>query len=188
MAGERFRGGTFEIESERRGYALELAVDFVRMAQDRERFWQIDTTKMVKPIANQKLSEVADTWPAGDIPVRLGDYMFRPHQRWTVEPVSNAGGYLGGPYFKIVIAGTQRALCATADRELSTVPVFSGDDSQLWRIEQTVDGTFRMMPKRIPGQHELNTRYVLYSAGDSTPSLSPWDFGSDNAKWNFRSH
>jgi arabinan endo-1,5-alpha-L-arabinosidase len=188
MAGERFRGGTFEIESERRGYALELAVDFVRMAQDRERFWQIDTTKMVKPIANQKLSEVADTWPAGDIPVRLGDYMFRPHQRWTVEPVSNAGGYLGGPYFKIVIAGTQRALCATADRELSTVPVFSGDDSQLWRIEQTVDGTFRMMPKRIPGQHELNTRYVLYSAGDSTPSLSPWDFASDNTKWNFRSH
>lgn len=188
MAGERFRGGTFEIESERRGYALELAVDFVRMAQDRERFWQIDTTKMVKPIANQKLSEVADTWPAGDIPVRLGDYMFRPHQRWTVEPVSNAGGYLGGPYFKIVIAGTQRALCATADRELSTVPVFSGDDSQLWRIEQTVDGTFRMMPKRIPGQQELNTRYVLYSAGDSTPSLSPWDFASDNAKWNFRSH
>jgi arabinan endo-1,5-alpha-L-arabinosidase len=66
--------------------------------------------------------------------------------------------------------------------------VFSGDDSQLWRIEQTVDGTFRMMPKRIPGQHELNTRYVLYSAGDSTPSLSPWDFARDNAKWNFRSH
>lgn len=188
VAGDRFRGGTYEIESERRGYALELAVDFVRMAQDRERFWQIDTTKKVKPIVNQQLDEVVDTWPAGSIPVRLGDYMFRPHQRWSVEPVSTAGGYLGGPYFKIVIADTQRALCATVDGELSTVPVFSGDDSQLWRIEQAVDGTFRIMPKRIPGQQELNTHYVLYSAGDSTPTLSPWDFGSDNAKWNFRNH
>lgn len=188
VAGERFRGGTFEIESERRGYALELAVDFVRMAQDRERFWQIDTTKKVKPIVSQKLSDVANTWPSGNISVRLGDYMFRPHQRWTVEPVSAAGGYLGGPYYRIVVEGTQRALCATADGELSTVPVFSGDDSQLWRIEQATDGTFRIMPKRIPGQQELNTRYVLYSAGDSTPTLSPWDFGSDNAKWNFRNH
>lgn len=188
VAGERFRGGTFEIESERRGYALELAVDFVRMAQDRERFWQIDTTKKVKPIVSQKLSDVANTWPSGNISVRLGDYMFRPHQRWTVEPVSAAGGYLGGPYYRIVVEGTQRALCATADGELSTVPVFSGDDSQLWRIEQATDGTFRIMPKRIPGHLELNTRYVLYSAGDSTPTLSPWDFGSDNAKWNFRNH
>ena len=31
VAGEAFRGGTFEIESERRGYSLELTVDFVRM-------------------------------------------------------------------------------------------------------------------------------------------------------------
>ena len=32
VAGDNFKGGTFEIESERSGYALELAVDSVRMA------------------------------------------------------------------------------------------------------------------------------------------------------------
>ena len=28
-----------------------------------------------------------------------------------------------------------------------------------------------------------NTRYCLYSAGDSTPTLAPYDFDSDNSKW-----
>jgi hypothetical protein len=31
VAGDNFKEGTYEIESERRGYALELTVDFVRM-------------------------------------------------------------------------------------------------------------------------------------------------------------
>ena len=186
IAGERFRGGTFEIESERRGYSLELAVDFVRMKQDRERFWQIDTTKAVKPIPNQTLPEVIGSWPKGAISARCGDYMFRPWQRWTVTPVPEAGGYLGGPYFKIVIEGTNRALAATGNCEVTTVPQFTGDDAQLWRIEQLTDGTFRLLPKRIPGQPNINTRLCLYSAGDSTPTLAPYDFGTDNSKWNFR--
>ena len=187
VAGERFKGGTFEIESERRGYALELAVDFIRMAQERERFWQIDTTKAVKPIPDQTLAEVIDTWPKGAIQARCGDYMFRPWQRWTITPVPDAGGYLGGPYYKIVIAGTDRALAATADQEVTTVPHFAAtDEAQLWRIEQLTDGTFRLMPKRIPGQDGVNTRLCLYSAGDSTPTLAPYDFGSDNSKWNLR--
>ena len=112
--------------------------------------------------------------------------MFRPHQRWTITPVAEAGGYLGGPYYKIVIAGTDRALAATADLELVTVPQFSGADEQLWRIEQLTDGTFRIMPKRIPGHQELNKNYVIYSAADSTPTLAVYDFQSDNSKWNIR--
>ena len=44
------------------------------------------------------------------------------------------------------------------------------------------------MPKAIPDQQGLNTRYVLYSIADSTPTLAEYDFGTDNAKWNFRSH
>ena len=186
VAGNRFKGGTFEIESERRGYSLELAVDFVRMAQERERFWQIDLTKPVKSLENQKLSDVIGSWPEGDIAVRCGDYMFRPHQRWTITPVAGAGGYLGNSYFKIVIEGTDRALAATANKELTTVSKFSGSDEQLWRIEQAIDGTFRLMPKRIPGEEQLNTRFVLYSAADSTPTLAEWDFNSDNSKWNLR--
>ena len=188
MAGEQFKGGTFEIESERRGYSLELAVDFVRMEQERQRFWQIEPNEPVKILPNQKLEDVIGTWPKGEIPVRCSDYMFRPWQRWTVTPVSEAGGYLGGPYFHITIEGTERALTATANLEVTTTPTFTGGDEQLWRIEQLTDGTFRIMPKAIPGREELNTRYVLYSVADSTPTLAPYNFNTDNSKWNFRSH
>lgn len=186
VAGERFKGGTFEIESERRGYALELAVDFIRMKQEREAFWRIDTSKPVEKIKSQTLDEVIGTWPKDNISVRIGDYMFRPHQRWSITPVTEAGGTLCGPYFKIVIEGTERALTATADKELTTVSSFTGADEQMWRIEQLIDGTFRIMPKAIPGQQGLNTKYVLYSIADSTPTLAEYDFNSDNSKWNFK--
>lgn len=186
VAGERFRGGKYEIESERRGYSLELAVDFVRMPQDRERFWDMDMSKPLVKIEEQKLSDVIGNWPKGNIGVRTGDYMFRPHQRWDIVPIDSAGGYLSAPYFKIVISGTERALAATAEKELTTVPVFTGGDEQLWRIEQLTDGCYRIMPKGIPGVEGINTTYVLYSAGDSTPTLAKYDFQSDNSKWNLK--
>ncbi len=189
VAGEPFKGGTFEIESERRGYALELAVDFVRIQQERQAWFNREQMqKPVKPIPNQTLEEVIGTWPQGNIPARIGDYMFRPHQRWNVTPVPEKGGYLGGPYFKITIEGTERALAATSDKEVITVPLYTGADEQLWRIEQLIDGTFRIMPKVIPGQEGINKHLVLYSAGDSTPTLAEYDFSSDNSKWNFRNH
>ena len=188
VAGDRFRPGTYEIESERRGYSLELAVDFVRIQHDRQGWWNRDDNEPVKPVADQQLSDVVGTWSQGNIPLRIGDYMMRPHQRWTVTPVPEAGGYLGGPYYKITIAGTERALAATADKELTAVPAFTGAPEQLWRIEQLTDGTFRLLPKEIPGVPGINTRYVLYSAGDSTPTLAEYDFHSDNSKWNFRNH
>ena len=186
VAGEAFRGGIFEIESERRGYSLELTVDFVRMQQERERFWQMDLSKPLKQIPNQKLEEVVASWPKGEIPLRCSDYMARPHQRWTITPVEEAGGYLSAPYFKITIAGTDRALAVTAAKELTTLPAFIGGDEQLWRIEQLTDGTFRLMPKRIPGTEGINTRLCLYSAADSTPTLAEYDFQSDNSKWKMR--
>lgn len=186
VAGEAFRGGTFEIESERRGYSLELTVDFVRMQQERERFWQMDLSKPLKQIPNQKLEEVVASWPKGEIPLRCSDYMARPHQRWSITPVEEAGGYLSAPYFKITIAGTDRALAVTAAKELTTLPAFTGGDEQLWRIEQLTDGTFRLMPKRIPGTEGINTRLCLYSAADSTPTLAEYDFQSDNSKWKMR--
>ena len=186
-AGERFHEGTFAILSERRGYSLELAVDFVRIQHERQGWWRVNPDEPVKPVANQQLADVIGTWPAGDIKVRCSDYMFRPHQLWTITPVPEAGGFLGGPYCKIVIAGTDRALAATADLELTSVPAFTGAPEQLWRIEQATDGTFRIMPKAIPGREGINTRYVLYSAADSTPTLAEWDYTTDNAKWKLRS-
>jgi arabinan endo-1,5-alpha-L-arabinosidase len=100
--------------------------------------------------------------------------------------VPEAGGFLGGPYCKIVIAGTERALAATGDLELTAVPAFTGAPEQLWRVEQATDGTFRIMPKQIPGRDGINTTYVLYSAANSTPTLAKWDFASDNAKWRLK--
>jgi arabinan endo-1,5-alpha-L-arabinosidase len=188
VAGDRFKEGTYEIESERRGYALELAVDFVRMPQERKAWFRLDPNEPVVPIENQKLDDVIGTWPKDNISVRIGDYMFRPHQRWTITAVPEAGGYLSNPYFKITIEGTDRALAATADLEVTTVASFTGSDEQLWRIEQLTDGTFRILPKAIPGREGVNTKYVLYSIGDSTPTLAEWDFNTDNSKWNFRNH
>ena len=140
---------------------------------------------MGRPKEGQTLDEVKGTWPEGNVAVRCGDYMFRPHQIWNIAPVPEAGGYLSAPYFKITIDGTDRALTATADRELTTAP-FNGGDEQLWRIEQLTDGTYRIMPKAIPGLPGINTRYCLYSAADSTPTLAEYDFKSDNSKWNFK--
>ena len=188
VAGDRFKEGTYEIESERRGYALELAVAFVRLPQERKPWFRLDPNEPVVPIENQKLADVIDTWPKEDINVRIGDYMFRPHQRWTITAVPEAGGYLSNPYFKITIEGTDRALAATEDLEVKTVPSFTGSDEQLWRIEQLTDGTFRIMPKAIPGKEGINKKYVLYSIADSTPTLAEWDFNTDNSKWNFRNH
>ncbi len=181
VAGEAFKEGTYEIESERRGYALELAVDFVRMQGSMHRFWEKDAQPM-KPLKSQTLEDVIGTWPKGDINVRIGDYMFRPHQKWTITPVPEAGGYLGGPYYKIVIEGTNRALAATADAEVVAVPQFTGAPEQLWRIDQLTDGTYRIMPKKVPG---TDKELVLVSAGDSTPTLGLFDMNSDNSKWNF---
>jgi len=182
VAAEPFAEGTYEIESERRGYALELAVDFTRQPQERRFWWGKDADQPVKPIEDQKLSEVTGFWPDGNIGVRAGDYMFRPHQKWTVTAVPEAGGYLGGVYYKIVIEGTDRALAATAECEVTTVPAFTGAPEQLWRIDQLTDGTFRIMPKEVPG-HE--GEYALISIADSTPTLGKFDFNSDNSKWNF---
>ena len=183
-AGELFQEGTYEIESERRGYALELAVDFSRMPGGMRGFWMNQDEPEVV-IEDQKLEDVIDGWPEGDIEVRIGNYMFRPHQKWTVTAVPEAGGYLGAPYYKIMIEGTQRALAATADAEVVTVPEFTGASEQLWRIEQLTDGTYRIMPKCVPGSDE---KLALISIGDSTPTLGRFDMDSDNSKWNFRAH
>lgn len=184
VVGDVFKEGTYEIESERRGYALELAVDFVRMEGGLHRFWEKDD-KPILPLKSQTLEDVIDTWPQGNIKVRTGDYMFRPHQKWTITAVPEAGGYLGGPYYKIVIEGTNRALAATVDAEIVTVPEFTGTSEQLWRIDQLTDGSYRIMPKEVPGTDQ---KLVLVSVGDSTPSLGIFKMSSDNSKWNFRNH
>ena len=184
VAGDNFKEGTYEIESERRGYALELVVDFVRMPGGMRGFWR-NPDEPVKPVPSQELADVIGTWPTGNIDVRIGDYLFRPHQKWTITAAPDSSGYLGGPYYKIVIAGTDRALAATAEAEVITVPTFTGAPEQLWRIDQLIDGTYRIMPKIVPNSKE---KLALVSIGDSTPTLAVFDMNSDNSKWNFKAH
>lgn len=183
VAGEKFKEGSYEIESVRRGYALELAVDFTRMPGGM-RFGQAND-EPIKPVPPQELADVIKTWPTGNIATRIGDYMFRPNQKWTISDAPDTTGYLGGPYYKIVLTGTERALAATANAEVITVPAFTGVPEQLWRIDQLTDGTYRIMPKLIPGSKK---QLVLVSSGDSNPTLAEFDFNSDNSKWNFKNH
>ena len=110
----------------------------------------------------------------------MAPYMLQAQQKWSITPVDNAGGYPGSPYFKITIAGTERALAATADAELAVVPAFSGGPDQLWRIDQLTDGTYRLMPKAVPNSKEL---LALSAIGSSMPTLEKFNGGSDRQRW-----
>lgn len=182
VAGDLFKAGTYEISSVRRGYALELAVDFVRQNIARRGGWRMNPNEPIVVHPNQTLEEVIGTWPEGEIPARVGDWMNRPHQRWVITAVPEAGGYLGGQYYKIQIEGTQKSLSAAEGAEVVVAPEYTGAPEQLWRIEQLIDGSYRIMPKAVPG---CDCQYVLTSIADSTPTLAKWDFNSDNCKWNF---
>ena len=211
VGADNFKGGTFEIQSARSGYALELAVDFVRMPGRRGGFggfggpgrggrggtnapnftnglpaggpgFNRAPVGPVTPIPFQELAQVSSNWPPGDIGVRLGDYMMRPHQKWVINAVTNAGGYPGSPYFAITLEGTKRALAATADAEVIAVPTFTGAPEQLWRIDQLTDGAYRIMPKAVPDAWEP---LALTAVGASTPTLAKFDPDTDKARWNF---
>jgi len=213
VAGENFTGGTFEIESVRSGYALELGVEAVPLATGRTRMMQgpgggggprgggtnlVSGTNApggggmgmggrargpMTPIPPQDVAVVSTNWPNSQLGIRIGDYMLSAHQKWTVTAVTNAGGYLGSPYFKITIAGTERTLAATDDAEVIAVPTFTGKPEELWRIDQLTDGTFRIMPKAVPNAKEP---LALTAVGASTPTLAKFDPKSDKARWNFR--
>jgi len=126
---------------------------------------------------------VSAEWPAGAIDVRMSPYMVQAQQKWAVTPVANAGGYPGSPYFKIAIAGTDRALTATAERELVVLPTFTGRPEQLWRIEQLSDGTYRVMPKSIP---DTQGAWALSAIGSSMPTLGRFAADSDRYRWSFK--
>jgi arabinan endo-1,5-alpha-L-arabinosidase len=109
--------------------------------------------------------------------------MAQAQQKWAIVPVADAGGYPGSPYFKITIAGTDRALAATAEGELVALPQFTGGPEQVWRIDQLTDGTYRVMPKAVPNTTQA---LALSAIGSSAPTLAPFDPDRDRQRWVFR--
>ena len=128
VAGENFTEGTYQIESARTGTALELAVQGMPVgglrgrggAAARAGRWRpaqaVGESVPLEPIPPQDAAQVSANWPAGAVDVRMSPYMVQAQQKWAITPVANAGGYPGSPYFKITIAGTDRALAATGGR------------------------------------------------------------------------
>ena len=115
--------------------------------------------------------------------VRLANYMVQAQQKWTLTAVTNAGGYPGSPYFKITVAGTDRALAATADGELVSIPNFTGAPEQIWRVDQLTDGTWRIMPKPVPDSKEP---LALCAIGSRSATLSKFDSNSAKHRWLFK--
>jgi len=193
MAGENFKEGTYEIESMRTGTALELAVQGVPVGGAAGRGGRGGGGAgggrggrggaPAAPVAAQDAAQVSAAWPAGPVDARMSPYMLQAQQKWTVKPVENVGGYPGSPYFRITIAGTERTLAASEDRELVVLPAFTGAPEQLWRIDQLADGTYRAMPKAIPSTRES---LALSAIGSSTPTLERFDPASDRQRWLFK--
>ena len=184
VAGDNFKEGTYQIESVRTGTALELAVQGAPVGGLRGRGGRGGAGAAGgAPIPSQDAAQVSANWPSGAIDARLSPYMLQAQQKWTVTAVANAGGYPGSPYFKITIAGTERALSATDDRELVVLTAFSGRPEQLWRIDQLTDGSYRVMPKTIPNSHEP---LALSAIGSSTPTLASFTPDSDRQRWLFK--
>jgi len=191
VAGENVRAGTYEIESARTGTALELAVQGMPVGGPRGRGGRgggppapgAPPPPPPAPIPAQEASQVSTTWPSGAGAARLAPYMLQAQQKWAIAPAADAGGYPGSPFFRITIAGTERALAATPDGELTVVPAFSGRPEQLWRIDQLADGTYRVMPKAVPNAKEP---LALSAVGSSTPTLEKFNPDSDRQRWNLR--
>jgi arabinan endo-1,5-alpha-L-arabinosidase len=199
VAGENLKGGAYQIESLRTGTALELAVEGFPVGGRPVRRGPPPGASgglagapgtgggifagIGKPIPSQDAAEVSTRWPAGNIDVRMANYMCQAQQKWTIEPVANAGGYLGSPYFKITIAGTNRTLAATEGRELVALPAFTGDPEQLWRFDQLADGSWRIMPKAVPNSPNAKDPLVLSAVGSSFATLAKFDPKGEKQRW-----
>ena len=185
VAGENLRDGTYQIESVRTGTVLELGVQGVPVGGARPRRGGPPDAGIFGgtgrgPIPPQKVIDVSTNWPAGNVDVRLANYLDQAQQKWTITAVTNAGGYPGSPYFKITVADTDRTLAASDDAELVTLQQFTGGPEQLWRIDQLADGTWRIMPKSHPQAREP---FALSAVGASFATLSKFDPAGDRHRW-----
>ena len=198
VAGEHLRAGTYQFESMRTGTTLEAAVEGFPVGGRPVRRGPPPGgpppgtggpppgtgggifAGIGRPIPDQDVAEVSKKWPAGKLDVRMANYLCQAQQKWTIAPAPGAGGYPGAPFYRITIAGTERALTATADAELAVAPEFTGAPEQLWRIDQLADGSYRIMPKAVPNS---NDALVLSAVGSSFATLAKFDPKSEKQRW-----
>lgn len=213
VASDNFKEGAYQIESVRTGTALELAVEGVPVGGRRVRRGGgatlggpggrgggegapgpgVPGTAGGQPpglfsgqggvIPLQDVTQVSTNWPTGNIAVRMANYMCQAQQKWNFTALTNAGGSFGSPYFKITIAGTDRALAATEDDELVTLPAFTGGPEQLWRLDQLTDGTWRVVSARGSTTKAL---LALSALGSSFATLARVEPESDKQRWQFK--
>ena len=68
--------------------------------------------------------------------VQMGRYLIHPDQQWSITPA-------GGGCYKITNLNTANALTAGPEATLRLTP-FTGAANQLWKIDQLVDGSYRI--------------------------------------------
>jgi arabinan endo-1,5-alpha-L-arabinosidase len=134
------------------------------------------------PVPAQEAAQVAANWPAGEVGVRMFPYMLQAQQKWTVTPVGETDS-AGVPYYKIVVAGTERTLTATEDAELTALPTYTGAPEQKWRIERLSDGFYSI--STIPGS-KVKEPMALSAIGYSSVTLSKFDANSEKHRWLIR--
>jgi arabinan endo-1,5-alpha-L-arabinosidase len=182
VAGDNMKEGTYQIESVRTGTVIEMAVEGVPVGgrQAGRGGGRGAFAGQGGAIPPQDAAQVSSKWPAGAADLRMANYMLQAQQKWTIAPVPNAGGYPGSPYFKVTIAGTDRALAATANAELAVLPSFTGAPEQLWRLDQLADGSWRILPKSVPGAKDV---LALSAVGSSFATLAKFDPTTEKQRW-----
>lgn len=182
VAGDNLVAGTYTLESARTGTVLELAVQGSPVGGFRPRRGGPPPEPRIGPaVADQEAIQVAVNWPA-TTGVRLAPAMLQAQQKWTLTPAPGTGCTPGAPCFRISVAGTERSLTAIAGGELAAT-LFTGAPEQLWRIDQLIDGSYRLTPKNAPGAADP---LALSAVGSSMPTLAKFDPASDRQRWLLR--
>jgi len=133
-------------------------------------------------VVSQQTGTIMET-PAGAVadatPARLGKYLSQDQQKWTVAAV-------GGGYYKIVGSATAKALespaTKTGDGPATDSPVriaaYTGADTQLWRIDQLPDGSYRIESKAA------RQALSIVTSGPQANAIVVRDYkGDDTQRW-----
>jgi arabinan endo-1,5-alpha-L-arabinosidase len=163
VAGTNIPAGTYEIQSERSGGALELDVDFVRINFERQRGFFGPPTTPVGPIADLTLEQDRRPGRRG-----AGRRSGRLHDQTPPAMVGRAGrrGLYGRALLQDPDRGHHAGPGGDGRWQAGCRCCFSGTAGQLWRIDQLTDGSYRITPRLQPTS---GGEVALVAAGAARP-------------------